>query len=102
MSKSIPKPSVLILLDLSAGFDTVNYQILPPTYSDLGIKGKVLWWLQFNFTGRSFRVSWRGEVSESNQLITGVPQGSVLGPLLFFIYTGNNHKGLAPSSVIST
>ncbi len=87
IAKAESKSPVLILLDLSAAFDTVNHQILLSTLSSLDITGIPLRWFESYLTGRSFRVAWGGEVSKAHQLVTGVPQGSVLGPLLFSTYT---------------
>ncbi len=87
LAKADSKSSVLILLDLSAAFDTVNHQILLSSLSSLDITGIPLCWFESCLTGRSFKVAWGGEVSKAHQLVTGVPQGSVLGPLLFSTYT---------------
>ncbi len=87
IAKADSKSSVLILLDRSAAFDTVNHQIILTTLSSLVITGIPLRWFESYLNGRSFKVAWGGEVSTEHQLVTGVPQGSVLGPLLFSTYT---------------
>ncbi len=87
IAKADSKSSVLILLDLSATFDTVNHQILLSTLSSLDITGIPICWFESYLNGRSFKVAWGGEVSTEHQLVTGVSQGSVLGPLLFSTYT---------------
>uniref|UniRef100_A0A8C6L387 Reverse transcriptase domain-containing protein n=1 Tax=Nothobranchius furzeri TaxID=105023 RepID=A0A8C6L387_NOTFU len=53
----------------------------------MGITEKAHAWFESYLTGRSFSVSWLGQSSTVHHLATGVPQGSVLGPLLFAIYT---------------
>ncbi len=87
IAKADSKSSVLIRLDLSAAFDTVNHQILLTTLSSLDITGIPLRWFESYLNGSSFKVVWGGEVSKAHQLVTGVPQGSILGPLLFSTYT---------------
>ena len=79
---------VLILLDLSAAFDTVDHKILLRRLETrIGISGCALAWFRSYLTGRTQRVCIQETLSSSHNLECGVPQGSVLGPILFTIYT---------------
>ena len=78
---------LLVLLDLSAAFDTVDDSVLLSRLStSFGIRGTALEWFTSFLSGRSQRVSISGKCSESLQLNQGVPQGSCLRPLLFTLY----------------
>ena len=77
----------LLLLDMSAAFDTVDHaRLLDVLHRRFGIRGSVLQWIESYLQSRSFRVNVRGELSKIIHLICGVPQGSLLGPILFLLY----------------
>uniref|UniRef100_A0A803TWJ5 Reverse transcriptase domain-containing protein n=1 Tax=Anolis carolinensis TaxID=28377 RepID=A0A803TWJ5_ANOCA len=78
--------SLLVLLDLSAAFDTINHSILLGHLTGMGLKGTVLQWLRSFLEGRSQMVSLGDACSALQPLSCGVPQGSVLSHMLFNIY----------------
>ena len=81
------KMTALILLDLSAAFDTINHNRLLRRLKDrYGILGTPLAWLNSYLKNRFQFVAIDTFTSDSKSLDTGVPQGSVLGPLLFSLY----------------
>lgn len=79
--------TILVLLDLSAAFDTVCHSILINRLERwLGITGTVLNWFKSYLTDRTQFVALGNNKSELGQVCHGVPQGSVIGPILFSVY----------------
>ena len=78
---------IIVLLDLSAAFDTVDHPVLIDRLCGVGMGGIALDWFRSYLSSRSQSVHVRGNSSPPVNLKFSVPQGSVLGPHLFNVYT---------------
>ena len=82
------KCTLVVMLDLSAAFDTVSHAVLLKRMKDMyGVKSNALQWLQSYFSGRSQAVKIEDATSVEKPLHTGLPQGSLLGPFAFPSYS---------------
>ena len=77
---------IIGLFYFAKAFDTVNHDILLRKLNHYGIRGTVLQWFQSNLSGRKHTIRISETNSELKNITCGVPQGSIVGPLLFLIY----------------
>ena len=86
LNKKVPEYSLAIFLDIKKAFDCVNFNILLYKLNHYGFRGITNTWFKNYLMDRSQYVSINGTTSGRREITCGVPQGSVLGPVLFLLY----------------
>ena len=102
MRKSIDKGELVgaVFIDLSKAFDTVGHSILLSKLSSYGISGTELDWFTNYLFNRSQQVILENIRSDITKITCGVPQGSILGPLLFLLHINDFEDTLRKSQTI--
>ena len=87
----------LLILDFSKAFDVVSHRLLLGKLEHYGVRGSTLGWVTDWLTDRTQRVVIDGECSDDAPVLSGVPQGTVLGPLMFIMYINDISAGTSCS-----
>ena len=87
-------PSAVVFIDLRKAFDTVNHSILLSKLFRYGVAGQTLEWVRSYLETRQQYTTANGKNSPPENINCGVPQGSVLGPLLFLIYVNDVEESI--------
>ena len=96
----IGKLTGALFIDLRKAFDTVDHQSLISKLLCYGIENTELKWIEDYLSNRSQIVSFEGEKSREEKIMVGVPQGSILGPLLSLIHVNDPHQQIQKSNLI--
>ena len=79
----------MILIDLQKAFETINHEILLKKLEAIGFLDQFIRWFRSYLYERLFSIEIENQLSDFGKVSCGVPQGSILGPLLFLIYVND-------------